>query len=351
MILSRRELLKVGGGGLLGAGILPFLKVLPAQAATDDVIVAVHGQTINSLDIHRTGTNRPSYQVAVNCYDRLVSFGTKPTADGGLSYDYATIEGELAESWTISDDGLTMTFKLKPEAVFQDGTKVTAADVKWSFDRAVSAGGFPTVQMKAGGLVRPDQFEAVDDATFVIKLDRSSKLTLPDLAVPVPYILNSKLAKAHATADDPWAMEYVHKNTIGSGAYKVIRWDPGQQLVYERNDAWTGGPLPGIKRLVLREVPSQATRRALITRGDAQMSFNIPNKDAKELSGDVTVHSTPIENSIYVVGLNQTFEPFQDPDVRKAMAYLIPYEDIFQAAAYGRGNPMWGGKAGIDTIH
>lgn len=350
MILSRRELLKIGGGGVLGAGILPFLKVLPVQAATDDVIVAVHGQTINSLDIHRTGTNRPSYQVAVNCYDRLVSFGTKPTADGGLSYDYATIEGELAESWTISDDGLTMTFKLKPEAVFQDGVKVTAADVKWSFDRAVSAGGFPTVQMKAGGLIRPDQFAAIDDATFVITLDRSSKLTLPDLAVPVPYILNSKLAKANATADDPWAMEYVHKNTIGSGAYKVIRWEPGQQLVYERNDAWTGGPLPGIKRLVLREVPSPATRRALIARGDAQMSFNIPNKDAKELSGDVTVHSTPIENSIYVVGLNQKFEPFQDPDVRKAMAYLIPYEEIFQAAAYGRGNPMWGGTAGIDSI-
>ncbi|GJL89357.1 MAG: ABC transporter substrate-binding protein [Minwuia thermotolerans] len=350
MTLTRRELLKIGGGGVLGAGILPFLRVLPAAAATDDVIVGVHGQTINSLDIHRTGTNRPSYQVAVNCYDRLVSFGTMTTPDGGLSYDYSKIEPELAESWTISDDGLTMTFKLNPKAIFQDGSKVTAADVKWSFDRAVSAGGFPTVQMKAGGLVRPDQFTAVDDETFVITLDRSSKLTLPDLAVPVPYILNSRIAMANATAEDPWAMEYVHKNTIGSGAYKVVRWDPGQQLVYERNDAWTGGPLPGIKRLVLREVPSQATRRALITRGDAQLSFNIPNKDAKELSGDVKVFSTPIENSIYVVGVNHKFEPFQDPDVRKALAYAIPYEEIFQAAAYGRGNPMWGGSADIDSI-
>jgi peptide/nickel transport system substrate-binding protein len=348
MTLSRRDLLKVTGGGVLGAGVLPFLKVLPA-AASDEVLVAVHGQTINSLDLHRTGTNRPSYQVAVNCYDRLVSFGTKPTPDGGLSYDYSTIEPELAEAWEISEDGLTMTFKLKSDAVFQDGSKVTAADVKWSYDRAVSAGGFPTVQMKAGGLLRPDQFEAVDDETFVIKLDRASKLTLPDLAVPVPFILNSKVALANATEDDPWAMEYVHKNTIGSGAYKVIRWDPGEQLVYERNDAWTGGPLPGIKRLVLREVPSPATRRALIERGDAQLSFNIPNKDAKELGGDVSVFSTPIENCIYVVGVNHSFEPFQDPDVRKALAYAIPYEEIFQAAAYGRGKPMWGGS-GIETM-
>ncbi|MEO1471166.1 MAG: ABC transporter substrate-binding protein, partial [Pseudomonadota bacterium] len=240
---SRRGFLKLGGG-VLSASMLPFLKTIPAGAQTSEVAVAVIGQTINSLDIHRTGTNRPSYQIAVNCYDRLVSFGTKQTPDGGLSYDYSVIEPELAESWEISADGLTMTFTLKEGAVFQDGRPVTAADVKWSYDRAVSAGGFPTVQMKAGGLIRPDQFEAADDRTFVITLDRASKLTLPDLAVPVPYILNSELAKENATGDDPWAMEYVHKNTIGSGAYKVVRWDPGQQLVYERNDAWTGGPLP-----------------------------------------------------------------------------------------------------------
>jgi len=347
---SRRGFMQIGGGAL-GAAMLPFLKHIPAHAAGSDVAVAVMGQTINSLDLHRTGTNRPSYQIAVNCYDRLVSFGTKQTPDGGLSYDYSKIEPELAESWEISEDGLTMTFKLKPKAVFQDGSPVTAEDVKWSFDRAVSAGGFPTVQMKAGGLERTEQFEAVDERTFVVKLDRASKLTLPDLAVPVPFILNSKLAKANATDDDPWAMEFVHKNTIGSGAYKVIRWDPGQQLVYERNDAWTGGPLPGIKRLVLREVPSQATRRALIERGDVQMSFNIPNKDAKELdeNPDIQVFSTPIENSIYVVGVNHTFEPFQDPDVRKALAYAIPYEEIFKAAAYERGQPMWGGSPEIET--
>ena len=78
--LSRRNFLKVSGGAAtasITASMLPFLKALPASAATGDVIVAVMGQTINSLDIHRTGTNRPSYQVAVNVYDRLVSFGTK----------------------------------------------------------------------------------------------------------------------------------------------------------------------------------------------------------------------------------------------------------------------------------
>ena len=344
---SRRGFLKAGGAGVLSASMLPFLRVLPASAAGNDLVVAVTGQTINSLDIHRTGTNRPSYQVAVNVYDRLVSFGTKSTADGGLSYDYSVIEPEIAESWETAADGLSITFKLRPNGVFHDGSPITARDVKWSFDRAVTVGGFPTVQMKAGSLENPEQFEVVDDLTFKINLIRPSKLTLPDLAVPVPMIINSKVALANATEDDPWATEYLHKTPAGSGAFKVTDWKPGQQLVYERNENWTSGPVASVKRVILREVPSPATRRALIERGDVQMSFNMPNKDAKELSGrkDMSIHSTPVENSIYCLCPNLSFEPFKDKRVRQAVAWAVPYQEVFEAGAYGRGAPMWGGGA------
>ncbi|MEM9097218.1 MAG: ABC transporter substrate-binding protein [Pseudomonadota bacterium] len=344
---SRRDFLKMGAAG---ASVLPFLKALPAGAAGSDTIVVVTGQTINSLDLHRSGTSRASYQVGVNAYDRLLSFGTKEAIGGGLSYDYTVIEPELAESWETSDDGLTLTFKLKSDAKFWDGRKVTAEDVKWSFDRAVSVGGFPSVQMKAGGFVRPDQFVAVDEETFIIKLDRPSKLSIPDLAVPVPYIINSVEAKANATAEDPWALEYLHKTPAGSGAFKIARWQPGEQLVYERNDDWVGGPLPAVKRVIIREVPSPATRRALIERGDVQMAFGIPDKDAAELADKIDVFSTPIENCIHCLCPNFAFEPFQDPDVRKAVAYAVPYEDIFQAAAFGRGLPLYGAEDPIDDI-
>jgi len=342
MTTTRRSFLKTTAA----LTALPFVHAFPASAASGDTLVAVTSQTINSLDLHRTGTNRASYAVAINCYDRLVTFGTKEAPGGGLSYDYSTIEPELAESWEVSEDGLTITFTLK-DATFQDGSPVTAEDVKWSFDRAVSVGGFPTVQMKAGGLVRPDQFEAIDAKTFAVKLDRPSKLSLPDLAVPVPFIINSKVAKEHATSDDPWAMEYLHKNTIGSGAFSVIRWDPGQQIVYQRFDGWVGGPVPSFSRVIMREVPSAATQRALIERGDVQVAFDIPDKDAAELADKLTVYSTPIENCIHALCLNSNFEPFQDPNVRKAVAYAVPYEAIFQTAAYGRGAPLWGGPADI----
>ena len=192
---TRRSLLKGAGAIALSAPMLPMLKVLPASAAKADTAVVVIGQTINSLDIHRKGTNRPSYQIAVNCYDRLVSFGTKTLADGSLSYDYSTLKPDLAESWSTTEDGKSIIFKLRANAAFWDGSPVTAEDVKWSLDRAVSLGGFPAVQMKAGSLIKPEQFVVVDEKTFKIDLIRPSKLTLPDLAVPVPMIINSKLAK------------------------------------------------------------------------------------------------------------------------------------------------------------
>lgn len=68
---TRRNFLKMGAAG---ASVLPFLKAMPVAAQGSDTLVVVTGQTINSLDLHRTGTSRASYQVGVNCYDRLVSF-------------------------------------------------------------------------------------------------------------------------------------------------------------------------------------------------------------------------------------------------------------------------------------
>ena len=348
--MNRRQLLKSAGALTLGSSMLAFLKT-PAWAAANDTAVVLIGNTINSLDIHRPGTNRPSYQVAVNVYDRLVTFGVKKLANGSLAYDYDKVEPELAESWVIAPDRKSITFKIKANANFWDGSPVTAEDVKWSFERALALGGFPKVQMRAGGFVDPAQFVAVDAKTFRVDLKKPSKLSLPDLSVPVAVVINSKLAKSKATAADPWATEYLHRNPAGSGAFRVERWDAGQQLVYVRNDKWVGGALPGVQRVIIREVPSQATRRALIERGDVHLSFQIPNKDAQELTANkkVKVVGSPIDNCIHVACLNFNFEPFKDQRVRQAVAWAIPYEQIFRQAAYGRGVPMWGGKSSQPT--
>ena len=341
--MQKRAFLKLMGG----ASVLPFLRFLPAEAAgKNDTLVVVEANSINSLDLHRKGTNRPSYQVTVNIYDRLVRFGVKKMPDGSLAYDSTKIVPEVAQSWKVAKDGKSLTFRISPKAKFWDGSQVTAHDVKWSFDRAVSLGGFPAVQMKAGSMTKPEQFVVVDDMTFRIDLPQPSKLTLPDLAVPIPFIINSKVAKAHATKDDPWATEYLHKNPAGSGAYKIVRWDPGQQFVYERNDNWAQGPLPAVKRVIVREIPSASTRRALLERGDADLYMDVPAKDAKEFmaSGKIKVDGAPIDNCLHVLGLNLKYKPFDNIKVRQAIAYAIPYKEIIEASAYGRAKPMFGGK-------
>lgn len=345
--MRRRDFLKAAGVAA-GAAAFPLFRHFPAAAAgRDGVLVVVSGSGPNSMDIQRSGTNRPAYQIAVNLYDRLIGYGTKTLDDGTMMYDYTKLEPEAAESWTVAPDGMSITFKMRKGSTFWDGTPITAHDVKWSFDRAVSLGGFPTVQMKAGSLEKPEQFEAVDDETFVIKLLRKSKLTLPDLGVPVPIIFNSKVAKANATKDDPWATEYLHRTPAGGGAYMLERWDPGQQVVYKRYDDWKNGDVPGVARVIIREIPSSSTRRALLERGDADVSLDLPPKDFAELkaTGKFTIAAAPVENSLIALGLNMNFEPFKKKMVRQAVAYAIPYEQIFKQAVFERGIPMWGGKS------
>ncbi|MDW4677710.1 ABC transporter substrate-binding protein, partial [Escherichia coli] len=86
---------------------------------------------------------------------------------------------ELAED--MDSGAMSATFKLRKDATFHDGTPVTARDVKWSLDRAVSVGGFPTFQMKAGSLEKPEQFVVVDDHTVRVDFLRRDRLTVPDL--------------------------------------------------------------------------------------------------------------------------------------------------------------------------
>jgi peptide/nickel transport system substrate-binding protein len=334
---------------VVAAAVL-FSTHISAADVRKDSLVVVTATGPNSMDIQRSGTNRPSYQVAVNMYDRLVSFGIKGSGDV-LKYDSTVIKPELATHWELVDDGLAYLFHIRKDATFWDGSPVTANDVKWSFDRAISLGGFPAVQMKAGGMTQTSQFEVVDAKTFKLKMLKKSKLTLPDLAVPVPIIINSKVAKKNATEKDPWATEYLHKTPAGGGAYMLENWTPGQQLVYKRFDNWKNGDLPQMKRVIVREVPSAATRRALIERGDADVSLDLPNKDAKELEakGKLTVVGSSIDNTLHAIGLNTNFEPFKNAKVRQAVAYAIPYQKIFDAAAYGRGEKMWGAKSGAVT--
>jgi peptide/nickel transport system substrate-binding protein len=348
--MKRREFLQstaAVAASFAGTAMIP-LDALAQSDRRKELLIVANETGPNSLDIHTVGANRPAYGVSWICYDRLMTFGTKKLPNGQMTYDYTKLEPELAESWAVAKDGMSVTFKLRKNAKFHDGTPVTAKDVKWSFDRMVTVGGFPTFQMKAGSIEKPEQFVVVDDYTFTVNYIRKDKLALVDLAVPVPCIFNSELVKKHVTEKDPWGLDWTKTNTAGGGAYKVESWKPGQEIIYARNDDWKSGPMPKIKRIVQREIPSAGNRRALLEKGDVDMTYEMPPKDFLEMSqekGNVKVVSTPIENALWYLGMNAATGPFTNPKVRQAVAYAVPYDKIMDSAFYKRSTKMWGGSA------
>ena len=347
--MKRREFLKSATALAATTAVAGPAIFSPAKAQSRaETLLIVSESGPNNLDIHGVGTNVPGYEVSWNCYDRLISHEMK-TVDGKPYYDKNKFKMELADDMKLDD--MSVTFKLKKKATFQDGTPVTAKDVKWSLDRAVSVKGFPTFQMAAGSLTKPEQFVVVDDNTFRVDFARKDRLTIPDLAVIVPCVVNSELVKKHATEQDPWGLEYTKQNTAGSGAYKVASWVAGTEVVLERNDAWVGGPLPKTKKIIWRIVPSAGNRRALLERGDADISYDLPNKDFVELKADgkLSIISTPYSNGIQYIGMNVKNPPFDNLKVRQAVAYAIPYQKIMDAVLFGLAKPMFGAPANAAT--
>ncbi len=349
--MQRRAFLK-SMTALAAGSVLPAAPAVwsPSKAQSrQETLLIVSESGPNNIDIHGVGTNVPGYEVSWNCYDRLISHEMKTLPNGVQYYERDKFKMELAEDMNAGP--MSVTFKLKKNATFQDGTPVTAKDVKWSLDRAVTVGGFPTFQMGAGSLTKAEQFVVVDDHTIRIDFLRKDRLTLPDLAVVVPCVLNSELVKKHANEKDPWGLEYTKQNTAGSGAYRVVSWNAGTEVVLERNDKWAGGPLPKVKRIIWRIVPSSGNRRALLERGDADISYDLPNKDFVELKdiGKLSIVSTPYSNGIQYIGMNVKQPPFDNLKVRQAVACAIPYQKIMDAALFGLAKPMFGAPAGTPT--
>ena len=345
-ILNRRNFLRTSLAGASAAA----LGVGPAKTqGRSETLLVVQELGPNSLDMQGVGSNQTVNGLSWNCYDRLLSYAAKTLPDGTLSYDREKLAPELAESWEVAADGMSCTFKLRKGATFHDGSPVTAKDVKWSFDRAVKVGGFPTFQMSAGSLEKPEQFVVIDDHTFRIDYVRKDKMLLFNVAVVVPFIINSELAKKNATPDDPWAMAWLKNNEAGGGAYRIESWKPGIETIFARFDNWTSGPLPKLKRIIARDIPSGGTRRAMLERGDADLSSGFAPRDFDQImkEGKIKVSGVPIPNALWYLALNTAKPPFDNAKLRQALAWAMPYEQIQNGAFFNRAVPMYGGPAEV----
>ena len=343
--MRRREFL--AGIAAVSAGTLLPQKWAIAQTRAESLRILSEASP-NSFDSFSVGINRNSIQVSWNVYDRLVSFGSKLREDGTQYYDYFDIQPELAERYEIAPDKRSIIFHLRKDAVFHDGTPVTADDVKWSLDRVV-ASPIGLAQFGTGSMTKPEQFVVVDQHTFRIDLPQPDRFALPNLALTYPIIVNSKLAKSHATESDPWAAAWLKTNTAGGGAFKIESYSLGERILFSRFDNWKSGPLPGFKRVLWQTVPAAESRVASLIKGDADIAQDLPPKDAADLAKNpsVRVVGVPMAGAFQFIGMNSSLKPFDNVKVRQAIAYALPYKQMFEAALFGRGKPLFGGKPGV----
>ena len=222
---------------------------------------------------------------------------------------------------------MSCTFKLRKDAKFHDGTPVTAKDVKWSFDRAVKVGGFPTFQMSAGSLEKPEQFVVVDDHTFRVDYVPQGQDAAAQprgrRALHHQFGAGQEARdRRRPVGDSPGCKS----NEAGGGAYKVESWKPGSETILTRFDEWKSGPLPKIKRVIARDVPSAGTRRAMLERGDADLSTGFPPQGFRpaDQGGQGQGRRRADSQCLWYIALNTSKPPFDNAKLRQAIAWAMP---------------------------
>lgn len=344
MELSRRNTLQA----LLSATAVGAFGTPPAAAQSrSETLRHVAGATPNGLDPNGIGAVREARSMSMSFYDRLVGFGKKEVPGGGHVVDMDAIAGELAEKFEKSADGKRYTFHIRPGATFHDGTPVTAADVKWSLDRGISAKTLAASFFKQASMTQPEQFVVLGERTLEIRLPRADRLTLQMLGTPFASIYNSALVKKNAPADDAWAVAWTKENVAGGGAFMVERYTSAQQLILRRNDTWKNGRLPDFRRVIAQAVPDSSTRANLLERGDADISVDLAATDVNAIlqRKQLKVVSQPQFNTFQIIAFGTRIAPFDNPKVRKAVAMALPYQGMFQGAQFGRGELMADVKA------
>ena len=273
-------------------------------------LVFVVGSEMPSYDGHREETFGLTHPVAPH-YSTLLR--TEPTDRTGTK-----LVGDLAESWSVSRDGLTYTFKIRRGVKFHDGSTLTARDVKVSYDKIVNPPAGVTSARK-GQYTVVEAIEATDDQTVVFRLKHPSAGFLSSVASPWNFIY-----KAEILAKDP---QWYEKNVMGTGPFTFVEHVKGSHWVGKKfADYWDKGKpyLDGYRAMF---VPNTAARVSAI-RGERAMiefrSFNPARRDelVKAMGPKIAVQESPWDCLMFAWA-NHERKPFDDPRVRRALSLAL----------------------------
>ena len=324
MRLRRRSLLAT-------ASFLPLTSGL-AQSQAEKTLLLAAASTPEGFDgdALRPGTQ----EVVVQVYEGLTRYA-RMTRDGRTYLDSGKIEGNLAESWAMSADGKTWTFKLRQGVKSPFGNELTSADVEWGWNKSFfqkRTGNFIASVANVTGV------KAVSKYEVAFTLSAPSSILLSCLTLYTPSIYDSTEMKKHATAEDPWALKWMEGNTAGFGAYHLESLRPSEQAVFVANPNYFRGP-PAIQRVVYRAVPSGASRVSLLRAGQVQWIDRPTVQQVIEMQKDRRVKVEEHEGrTMSSVRMNTAMKPFDDVRVRRAFNYAIDKSKLKQSVLFGTGD-------------
>ncbi|WP_309127781.1 ABC transporter substrate-binding protein [Microbacterium sp.] len=297
-----------------------------AQGADQTLTIAYSegGKTLDPAEAN-DGT---SDTLVVAAYDQLVTYGTKEV-DGKRVSDTATIAPMLATEWEVDDTDTVYTFTLRDDVSFQSGKKLTADDVVRSFEHIEASASASFLYGMAG----ISTVEATDEHTVVVTLTAPNHLFLQILPMYSFSILDMDLVEKNGGA------EWLATNTAGTGPYVIDSWDPASAAKLSRNeDYW--GEAPALGTVNLKFITDPSNRLQLLKKGSVDAALEVAPKDLEGLEGDGVVVDSRPSNKILYFAMNNAIAPFDDPKVREAITYAIPYDKLIDDVMKGQASPM-----------
>jgi peptide/nickel transport system substrate-binding protein len=315
-----------------------------AAAPSQRIVVAMDTE-IDTMELDAFKSDA-AYVLDANVQERPIDYQWEQGPLGSF-FSTGEYEGLLAESWEVSDDGMTLTFHIRPGITFYNGDPVDAQAFAHSYERHISlTGGItrPMMDMALGAVPEGssvDQVEVVDDSTIRLHLTRPNPAILNFLLTTVVPIIDPAVTAANATADDPWATAYWRTGTIGTGPYELTRFEPGVEWELEPYEGYWRPEVVKNDGILVKVVPSADSRLLLLKGGDVDVVWGIPLRDMKDLEEDPNfkVITFPSRSQNFVI-LNHTIPPFDNVLVRQAVAYAVPYKDLIEKALYGYAKPL-----------
>jgi len=264
-----------------------------------------------------------------NVYERLVDYRI---VDGKWTPE---IVPSLAESWEISKDGKTYTFRLRRNVTFHDGTKFNASAVVYSFERAkkLDLGPYgPTLG------IAYESSRAVDEYTAEIKLKHPYPSFLQVLAFHVCSIVSPTAVEQHGGVQANTVNQWMNTNMVGTGPFMLDRWTQGTEVVLRRNDRYWGQK-PALNRVIIRTIKEPTTQMMNLQGGDIDIAEGLTMEEIDRIDkrGDPRVKLVKPD---YVftrqhLSINTERAPLNNKLLRQAIAYGIDYDAFIRGVMLG----------------